>query len=102
MVVALLGFGRFGRALGSLLAEARVAYRALDPAVTVPEPVRAAGLGELVAGASLVVLAVPVPRTREALEALRPHLTPEHVVVDVGSVKAHPYADLEAVLGNEV
>jgi prephenate dehydrogenase len=102
MVVALLGFGRFGRALGSLLAEAQIAHRALDQAVAVPEPVRASGLRELVTGASLVVLAVPVPRTREALEALRPHLTPEHVVVDVGSVKVRPYADLEAVLGSEI
>ena len=102
MVVALLGFGRFGRALGSLLAEARIGYRALDPAVAVPEPVRASGLRELVTGASLVVLAVPVPRTREALEALRPHLLPAQVVVDVGSVKVHPYADLQAVLGSEI
>ena len=90
MVVALLGFGRFGRALGSLLAEAQIAHRALDPAVAVPEPVRATGLRELVTGAGLVVLAVPVPRTREALEALRPHLAPEQVVVDVGSVKVRP------------
>jgi prephenate dehydrogenase len=102
MVVALLGFGRFGRALGSLLSEARVAYRALDPAVTVPEAVRAPALPELIDGASLVVLAVPVPRTREALESVRPHLGRDHVVLDVGSVKVHPYGDLEAVLGAEI
>jgi len=102
MVVALLGFGRFGRALGSLLSEARVAYRALDPAVTVPEAVRAPALPELIDGASLVVLAVPVPRTREALESVRPHLGRDQVVLDVGSVKVHPYGDLEAVLGAEI
>ena len=99
MVVALLGFGRFGRALGSLLSEARVTYRALNPAVTVPEAVRATAVPELIDGASLVVLAVPVPRTREALESLRPHLGRDQVVLDVGSVKVHPYANLEAVLG---
>ncbi len=102
MVVALLGFGRFGRALGSLLEEAQIPYRALDSGVDVPEPVRAPGLQGLVSGASLVVLAVPVPRTREALDSLRPHLTPDQVVLDVGSVKVHPYADLEAVLGDAI
>ena len=102
MVVALLGFGRFGRALGSLLDEARIPFRALDPGVDVPQPVQAPGLHALVSGASLVVLAVPVPRTREALESLRPHLTPDQVVLDVGSVKVHPAADLEAVLGDAI
>jgi prephenate dehydrogenase len=102
MEVALLGFGRFGRALGSLLAEAQIPYRALDPIAEVPEAVRARGLPELVAGASIVVVAVPVPRTREALQTLRPHLTADHTVLDVGSVKVHPAAALEAVLGDEV
>ena len=102
MDVALLGFGRFGRALGSLLAEAQIPYRALDSRVDVPEAVRAGGLPELVAGASFVVVAVPVPRTREALEELRPHLTPDQTVLDVGSVKLHPAAALEAVLGDAV
>ncbi|HUM10036.1 MAG TPA: prephenate dehydrogenase/arogenate dehydrogenase family protein [Myxococcaceae bacterium] len=102
MVVALLGFGRFGKALGSLLGEAQIPYRALDPGVEVPRAVRAPGLPELVSGASLVVLAVPVPRTREALESLRPYLVPDQVVLDVGSVKVHPYADLESVLGDAI
>jgi len=102
MVVALVGFGRFGRALGSLLAEARVPYRALDPQADVPQAVRATGIAELLEGASLVVLAVPVPRTRETLASLRPHLTAGHTVLDVGSVKVHPFADLEAVLGDDV
>jgi prephenate dehydrogenase len=102
MVVALLGFGRFGKALASLLADARVAYRALDTGVEVPETVRAPGLPELVAGASFVVLAVPVPSTRSALQALRPYLTPDQIVLDVGSVKVHPAADLESVLGDAI
>jgi len=102
VIVALLGFGRFGRALGSLLAEAQIPHRAFDPHADVPEAVRASGLADLVAGASVVVVAVPVPRTREALEALRPHLTPDQTVLDVGSVKVHPAADLEAVLGDAI
>lgn len=102
MSVAILGFGRFGRALGSLLREAHVQYRALDPGAEVPEEVRAAGLAELVEGASFVVLAVPVPLTRAALQDLRPHLGREQIVFDVGSVKVHPAADLEAELGDAV
>lgn len=102
MLVALLGFGRFGRALGSLLQDAQIPFRALDPRAEVPAPVRAATIPELVTGASIVVVAVPVPRTREALEALRPHLTAAHTVLDVGSVKLHPAAALEAVLGDAV
>ena len=100
MEVALLGFGRFGRALGSLLSEARVVYRALDPAVTVPEAVRATAVPELIGGASLVVLAVPVPRTREGLEgAHRAQRGPDQVVLDVGSVKVHPEADARGGAG---
>ncbi|HSP19288.1 MAG TPA: prephenate dehydrogenase/arogenate dehydrogenase family protein [Myxococcaceae bacterium] len=102
MVVGLLGFGRFGKALGTLLGEAQVSFRALDPGVEVPAAVRASGPEELVSGAEFVVLAVPVPRMRNALEALRPHLGPGHTVLDVGSVKVHPAADLEAVLGDAV
>jgi prephenate dehydrogenase len=102
MLVALLGFGRFGRALGSLLGDAGVPYRALDPRAEVPAAARANSLPELVSDASFVVLAVPVPRTREALESLRPHLDPGQIVLDVGSVKVRPTADLDAVLGDAI
>jgi len=102
MVVALLGFGRFGRALATLLGDAGIPYRALDPSASVPAAARATTLPELVSGASFVVLAVPVPRTREALESLRPHLGPGQIVLDVGSVKVHPYADLDALLGSAI
>jgi prephenate dehydrogenase len=100
--VALLGYGRFGRAFGSLLSEAGIGYRALDPLVPVPEPHRAASVAELVAGAEYVVVAVPVPRMRAALEALRPHLKPSQLVLDVGSVKVRPMAELAEVLGREI
>jgi prephenate dehydrogenase len=46
--VALVGYGRFGRALGSLLVESGMDYRALDPLAEVPEPHRAASLRELI------------------------------------------------------
>jgi len=53
MGVALVGFGRFGRALGSLLTEAQVPYRAFDPQADVPQAVRATEFAELVSGKTL-------------------------------------------------
>jgi prephenate dehydrogenase len=100
--VAILGYGRFGRALGQLLGEAGIAHRALDPVSEVPSELRAASPRELVTGASFVVVAVPVTRIRGALEDLRPHLTRDQVVLDVGSVKVAPAAALEAVLGDAI
>ncbi|MDY7230820.1 prephenate dehydrogenase/arogenate dehydrogenase family protein [Hyalangium rubrum] len=100
--VALVGYGRFGRALGTLLVESGMSYRALDPFSEVPEPYRVTSLPELVAGAELVVVAVPVPRLHSVLEALRPHLRPEQLVMDVGSVKVKPVEALAEVLGTKV
>ena len=70
--VALLGYGRFGRALGQLFTEAGVAHRAYDEHAEVPREFRAASLHELAKGASFVIVAVPVPHMRAALLALRP------------------------------
>jgi prephenate dehydrogenase len=102
MTVAILGFGRFGRALGELLGEAGIAYRALDPNVDVPEHVRADSLRSLVLGAEIIVVSVPVPRIRSSLVDLKPHLTREQIVIDVGSVKVHPMEALTDVLGADV
>lgn len=72
---------------------------------------RAAGVGDAVpdrledalAGADLVVLAVPVPATAEAAaavaEVVGAHDQP--VLTDVGSVKARPVREVEAVLGQD-
>ena len=102
MTVAILGYGRFGRALGELLSDAGVAFRALDPAADVPPDRRAETLPSLVQSAELVCLAVPVPHMRAALERLRPHLRPDQVVFDVGSVKVHPMQAMTEVLGPDV
>ncbi|RKG96653.1 prephenate dehydrogenase/arogenate dehydrogenase family protein, partial [Corallococcus sp. CA047B] len=85
--IALVGYGRFGRALGALLEAADLGYRAMDPGAALPEAIRAHSVPELLEGAELVVVAVPVPQVREVLLALKPHLRPEHLVLDVGSVK---------------
>jgi prephenate dehydrogenase len=102
--VAVLGYGRFGGALGVLLSDAGVPFRAFDPApgVTVPEAHRAGSIAALVDGARIVVVAVPIPRTREALISLAPHLGPGHLVLDVGSVKMAPMESMREVLGARV
>jgi prephenate dehydrogenase len=105
--VAILGYGRFGSALGQLFAEAGIAHRAYDVGTT-PVPLSALGtrvesLSQLVEGVGYVVLAVPVERMREALFELRPHLErsgERPIVLDVGSVKVHPAAAFDEVLGS--
>lgn len=54
---------------------------------------------EAVADADLVLLAVPVLRTAEAMAAVLPALKAGAVVTDVGSTKQSVLADVEAVCG---
>jgi prephenate dehydrogenase len=100
--VALLGYGRFGRALGQLLTEGGIAHRAYDEHVEVPRELRATSLRDLTRGAAFVIVAVPVPRMRAALLDLRPHLDASQVVLDVGSVKVLPEAAFSEVLGDAI
>ncbi|HYO55337.1 prephenate dehydrogenase/arogenate dehydrogenase family protein [Archangium sp.] len=102
MTVAIIGYGRFGRALGSLLDAAGIDYRALDPTANIPEPHRASSIQGLLTGAEQVVVAVPVPRMRGVLEELSPSLKPEQLVLDVGSVKVKPVQAMTEVLGTRV
>jgi prephenate dehydrogenase len=97
--VALLGYGRFGRSLGQLLADGGIEHRAYDQHASIPPEHRATSLGDLTAGATFVVVAVPVPRFRAALVDLRSNLDRSQVVIDVGSVKVRPAADFAEVLG---
>ncbi len=100
--IAIVGYGRFGSALGALLEEAGEHVRAFDPGAAVPPAIAAASLAEAVRGAAFVALAVPVGGLGALLTELRPHLTPEQIVFDVGSVKVGPTALLAAHLGREV
>jgi prephenate dehydrogenase len=100
--VALLGYGRFGRSLGQLVADAGIPFRAYDPSASIAPEHRAASLAELVSGATFVVVAVPVSAVRASLLDLRPLLSPSQIVVDVGSVKVRPAAALEEVLGTAI
>lgn len=99
---AIVGYGRFGRALGGLLEEAGLPFCAFDPAADVPAPHRAGSIEEALAGAELVLIAVPVPSVREALRAVRPHVEPGALVADVASVKVAPAAAMREVLGADV
>lgn len=52
-----------------------------------------------VAGADVVVVAVPLGAMEAVLRAVVPHLKPDTVVTDVGSAKASVVADVERVYG---
>ena len=99
MRVGILGFGRFGRALGCLLEEAGHGFRALDPAADIDPARRAASLPDLVAGADFLTLAVPVSALEGAIAQAAPLLGPGQVLFDVGSVKAGPCLAMERLLG---
>ncbi|GEL71822.1 prephenate dehydrogenase/arogenate dehydrogenase family protein [Myxococcus virescens] len=101
--IALLGYGRFGRALSGLLLEAGLPHRVFEPRQDdVPDALKAPTLAEAVEGAGLVVLAMPVSGMRSVLEALRPRLSPTQTVLDVGSVKVRPVQVLASVLGRDI
>jgi prephenate dehydrogenase len=98
--LAILGFGRFGRALAELAIEAGVPVRVHDPFVAVPAELRAADLPAALAGAGAVVPAVPMSALDGALAVLAPQLGPGHLVIDVASVKAPAVAACRRRLGD--
>jgi prephenate dehydrogenase len=107
--LAVIGLGLIGgslaRALRSAGAVGRIAGFDADPRQrrlalelgVVDEAPDAAAAA--VAGAAVVVIAVPVLRTAEALRAVLPGLAPGAVVTDVGSTKQSVLADVAAVCG---
>ncbi|MDP9033767.1 MAG: prephenate dehydrogenase/arogenate dehydrogenase family protein [Myxococcota bacterium] len=101
-VVGILGYGRFGRALGQLFQEAGVAHRAYDPLADVPAEFRASSARAAALGATFIVVAVPVACMHAALTELRPDLVASQVVLDVGSVKVRPAAALSELLGDAI
>ena len=89
--LGIIGFGAFGRLTARHL---RPHFRlcAHDPAL--PSGGCADGVVldclAAVAGCPVVVLAVPVSRLADTVRAIRPHLQPGALVLDVGSVKVVP------------
>jgi len=100
--VAILGYGRFGRAMAERLQEQGCKVVAYDPVAEVPEKNRRADMASTVASAELVMLAMPVDQIRPTLAQLRPILRSNQIVMDVGSVKSGPAASLEEILGAEI
>lgn len=97
--LALLGYGRFGRALGEMALDSGFTVRAFDPVASVPERLRAASPEALIRGAEHIILAVPVRAIRAAALEIRPHLGSGQWVVGVASVMILPTRDLGEVLG---
>ncbi len=100
--VGILGHGRFGAALANLIEDAGLRCVAFDPAREVPAHRRVDSPTAVVESARVVVLAIPVERFEPLLAGLAGRWTPEHLVIDVGSVKVGPMDVLRAALGDRV
>jgi len=100
--LGILGYGRFGRALAELAADAGLDVRAFDSVTTVPADLRAESSADLARTCGQVMLAVPTQALRACVEELRPHLTPDHLVMDVASVKLEPEAVMAELLGTDI
>lgn len=96
---AVLGYGRFGRAFADLLLQAGHRVRVWDPHADIPAALAATTMPAAVIKASWIALAMPIPHMRTALLALRPLLHGGQTVFDVGSVKLHPCAAMDELLG---
>jgi prephenate dehydrogenase len=100
--VAVLGYGRFGTEFCHLLLAAGHHVRVFDPGAAVPAELRKPSLEAAISDASLVMAGVPVGSTRDVLISLRPLLTRQHTVFDVGSVKMKPAAAMREILGKDI
>jgi prephenate dehydrogenase len=97
----LLGYGQFGRALAELCLEADLETWAEDPVETIPSRLRSYA-PDPVEAAGTVVVSVPVLGFRAALEGIADRLTPEHLVIDVSSVRTAPEATMRQLLGGRI
>jgi prephenate dehydrogenase len=98
--ILIVGYGRFGRAVGDLLADAGHRVWAVDPVTPVPLALQPpADVWDRV---SVVLLSVPVAVAERALSDLAAHLDSRHLVIDVSSVRAPVDEALRRVLGDRV
>lgn len=100
--IGLLGYGRFGSALATLLEERGHAWRCWDPTARLPDAHAAADVDDLLARSDLIIMAVPVAAFEPVLRDLRPRLQARHQVMDVGSVKLAPCRLMDEVLGDGI
>jgi prephenate dehydrogenase len=91
--LGLIGFGAFGRLIArhlSARSSGRFEILAHDPAATDDLGlVRLTGLAGA-AACPVVILAVPVEAMEATVAAVAPHVAPDAVIIDVGSVKVLP------------
>ncbi len=97
--IGIVGYGRFGAALASLLEERGHAWRGWDPAVRIGGDHGVADVDTLLSQSDLIIVAVPVSAFEGVLRGLRPKLSPRHMVMDVCSVKQGPCQLMDEVLG---
>ncbi|SHG53769.1 prephenate dehydrogenase/arogenate dehydrogenase family protein [Cognatishimia maritima] len=95
--VGLFGFGGFGQLIAAHLAP-HVALRIHDPYISVLGGVSLAEAAQC----DVIILAVPVAEIRTICEDIAGFLRPGAVVVDVGSVKLAPIADMVECLPDHV
>lgn len=100
--IGFVGYGRFGQALGERFREEGLPVLAWDPDRELPADLATADLADLASRARVLFLATPVAAMESTLAALRPHLTPDHTVLDVGSVKTGPLAAMSMGLGKDI
>lgn len=93
IALGIIGFGAFGQLIAR---HTRPYFRlcAYDPAPGVQQMAHRHGVTltslELAASRPVVVLATPVGRLQEVVDAVAPHVRPGSLVLDVGSVKVQP------------
>ena len=107
--IAIIGFGLIGSSLARAVRKEKLARRivACDASAAARAVIKklrfadrvVSGAAEAVAGADLVVLAVPQSANAAVAKAIARHLAPGAIVTDVGSVKEAALRDLTAHLG---
>ena len=89
LAVSIVGMGRFGTTLGTLLDRARISWEAVE---ATPQTEHYEALGQI------IIVAVPLEAVALVVRALAPR--PDQLVVDVCSVKVRAVEALREVLGD--
>ena len=95
--LGLIGLGAFGRLTARHLSP-WFEIKAHDPAATDGDGFAALTDLATAAACRVVILAVPVEALEATLIAIRPHLAPDALVIDVGSVKVKPARLMDELL----
>jgi prephenate dehydrogenase len=103
--VAIIGYGTFGQALATLIERSGKHCKAWDArqdsaAAADGSTTLCASLQDALVDVDLAVFSVPVRALQSALQNALPHLQPDTIVVDVGSVKVGPQQHLDEAFGD--